>query len=353
MSFAANLDVRERSVLVCGGGPAAYGPISALLEAGATLTVVAVDAGTTVLDLAERGLLTLHERALSDADLADVALVVPATGQPDRDQDVAGRAAAYGVLASAVTSDGARALTNDPGSVILVGGGPGDPGLLTVAGLAAVRQADVIVCDRLAPLAVLEQARPGAEIIDVAKIPRGAFTSQERINAILVDRAQAGRTVVRLKGGDNFVFGRGGEEWQACAATGIPVRVIPGVSSALAGPALAGIPLTHRQLTQGFTVVSGHLPPGDPGSTLDWSALARANTTLVILMGVATLAAISASLLDDGMPADTPAITVADAGLPSQREVRGTLAHIAELTASAGIKPPAITVIGAVAGFTP
>jgi uroporphyrin-III C-methyltransferase len=131
------------------------------------------------------------------------------------------------------------------------------------------------------------------------------------------------------------------------------VEVIPGVSSAVAAPALAGIPLTHRQLTQGFTVVSGHLPPGDPGSTLDWPALARANTTLVILMGVATLAAITDALLSAGLAAETPAVTVADAGLPSQRTVRGTVSDIAALTAEAGLRPPAITVIGAVAGFRP
>ncbi|WP_375430140.1 uroporphyrinogen-III C-methyltransferase [uncultured Friedmanniella sp.] len=237
--------------------------------------------------------------------------------------------------------------------MVLVGGGPGDPGLLTVAGLEAVRTADVLVCDRLAPLAVLQQVRPGAEVIDVAKIPRGAFTSQERINELLVEHGRAGRRVVRLKGGDSFVFGRGGEEWQACAAAGVAVRVIPGVSSAIAGPALAGIPLTHRQLTQGFTVVSGHLPPGDPGSTLDWAALARANTTLVVLMGVATLPAITAALIAAGMAADTPAATVANAGLPSQRDVRGTVADIATRTAEAGLRPPAITVVGAVAGFRP
>lgn len=190
-------------------------------------------------------------------------------------------------------------------------------------------------------------------MIDVAKIPRGAFTSQERINELLVEHGRAGRRVVRLKGGDNFVFGRGGEEWQACAAAGVPVRVIPGVSSAIAAPALAGIPLTHRQLTQGFTVVSGHLPPGDPGSTLDWAALARSGTTLVILMGVATLAAITSELVASGLPPDTPAATVADAGLPSQRAVRGRLDDIAAQTAKAGVRPPAITVIGAVAAFRP
>jgi uroporphyrin-III C-methyltransferase len=158
--------------------------------------------------------------------------------------------------------------------------------------------------------------------------------------------------VVRLKGGDSFVFGRGGEEWQACAAAGVAVEVIPGVSSAVAAPALAGIPLTHRQLTQGFTVVSGHLAPGDPGSTLDWAALAHTNTTLVIMMGVATLPAITAELGDQGLSADTPAVTVGDAGLPGQRLVRGTLIDIADLTRRAGITAPAITVIGAVAGFS-
>ena len=158
---------------------------------------------------------------------------------------------------------------------------------------------------------------------------------------------------MRFKGGDGYLFGRGGEEWQACAAAGIPVRVVPGVSSAIAAPALAGIPLTHRQLTQGFTVVSGHLPPGDPGSTLDWGSLARAGTTLVVLMGVATLPAITAELVAQGMAADTPAATVADAGLPSQRDVRGRVDDIGALTLAAGIRPPAITVIGAVAGFRP
>jgi uroporphyrin-III C-methyltransferase len=157
--------------------------------------------------------------------------------------------------------------------------------------------------------------------------------------------------VVRLKGGDSFVFGRGGEEWQACADAGIPVRVIPGVSSATAGPALAGVPLTHRQLTQGFTVVSGHVPPGDPGSTLDWPALARANTTLLIMMGVATLSAITAELIKDGLPGDTPAMTVADAGMPTQLAVHGTLADIARATKDAGIRPPAITVIGSVVNW--
>ena len=347
--FVADLDLAGRRVLVVGGGPAALAPVTALLQAHALVTVVASEPGTTVADLADRGLLAVVP-GLDGVDLAGTALVVPATGDPAQDRAAAALAGDRGVLAVRPVTDPAAARP-EGGEVVLVGGGPGDPGLLTVAGLEAVRTADVLVCDRLAPLAVLQQVRPGAEVVDVAKIPRGAFTSQERINELLVEHGRAGRRVVRLKGGDNFVFGRGGEEWQACAAAGIPVRVIPGVSSAIAGPALAGIPLTHRQLTQGFTVVSGHLPPGDPGSTLDWPALARAGTTLVVLMGVATLGAITTALVEAGMDAATPAATVADAGLPSQRVVRGTVADIAARTTEEGLRPPAITVIGAVAGF--
>lgn len=349
--FVADLDLAGRRVVVRGGRAEALAPVTALLEAGADVTVVSDAPGTTIADLADRGLLTV--RAEDDPGVLDgAALLVPATGDSDLDADAARQAAAAGVLAirPAVPllpgGDGR-------GEVVLVGGGPGDPGLLTVAGLEAVRTADVLVVDRLAPLSVLQQVRPGAEVIDVAKIPRGSFTSQERINELLVEHGRAGRRVVRLKGGDNFVFGRGGEEWQACAAAGIPVRVVPGVSSAIAAPALAGIPLTHRQLTQGFTVVSGHLPPGDPGSTLDWGALARAGTTLVVLMGVSTLPAITAELVAQGMAPETPAATVADAGLPSQRDVRGRVDDIAALTLAAGIRPPAVTVIGAVAGFRP
>ena len=349
--FVADLDLGGRRVVVVGAGSAALAPVTALLQAHAVVTVVATQLGATVADLADRGLLTVLP-ALGPDDLRGTALVVPATGNAAEDRAAAALAAELGVLAVRPTAD-PTAGRAEGGEVVLVGGGPGDPGLLTVAGLEAVRTADVLVCDRLAPLAVLQQVRPGAQVIDVAKIPRGAFTPQERINELLVEHGRAGRRVVRLKGGDNFVFGRGGEEWQACAAAGVPVRVIPGVSSAIAGPALAGIPLTHRQLTQGFTVVSGPLPPGDPGSTLDWPALARANTTLVILMGVANLEAIATELVAAGLAPGTPAATVADAGLPSQRTVRGTVADIAGLTHQAGVRPPAVTVIGAVAGFRP
>ena len=353
-AFAARLDLTGRRVLVSGGGPAALAPIRALLEAGAEVTVVGPEISTTVADLAARSRLRVHARSLQADDLDGIALVVPA-GEAAADQQALQLARTRGVAAALPrTADrpaGGSEAKPGTGGVILVGGGPGDLSMLTLGGLDAVRRADVIVTDRLAPLAALEQARPGAVIIDVAKIPRGAYTSQQQINAILVEHAQAGRAVVRLKGGDSFVFGRGGEEWLACAAAGIPVTVLPGVSSATAAPALAGIPLTHRDLTQGFTVVSGHAAPGDPAGTLDWAALARANTTLVILMGVATLPAITAELLRHGLAADTPALTVADAGLPGQFTVRATLADIAARSHAEGIKPPAVTVIGAVAGF--
>jgi uroporphyrin-III C-methyltransferase len=236
-----------------------------------------------------------------------------------------------------------------PGTVALVGGGPGDAGLMTVAGRAAIEQADVVLVDHLAPVEALAWAPAEAQIVDVAKLPRGDFTPQERINEMLICHAREGRRVVRLKGGDGFVFGRGMEEHLACAEAGVPVRVVPGVSASIAVPALAGIPVTHRGLTQGFTVVSGHVPPEDPRSTLDYRALASAGTTLVVLMGVATLAAITAELISHGLPGTTPAAVVARGGHSDQEVVTGTLATIA--AQASAIAPPAITIIGAVAAF--
>lgn len=351
MTFSAELDLQRRHVVVCGGTAAVLGVVTTLLQSQAIVTLVAVELATSLQDLAERSLLSWRPAVPSEDDLAGAALVITATGSAELDRDLAESARAANIPLMAVDASSDAAATSG-GRVILIGGGPGDPGLLTVAGLEAIRTADVIICDRLAPLAALQDARADAEIIDVGKIPRGKFTPQERINQLLVEHASAGKTVARFKGGDSFIFGRGAEEWQACAAAGIAVDVIPGVSSATAAPALAGIPLTHRSLTQGFTVVSGHLPPGHPGSTLNWTALAQSNTTLVILMGVATLADIGIALRAGGMPGDTAAATIADAGLPSQRAVRGTVEDIASLTQQAGLKPPAVTVIGAVAGFS-
>ncbi|CAM3226909.1 uroporphyrinogen-III C-methyltransferase [Nocardioides dubius] len=236
-----------------------------------------------------------------------------------------------------------------PGTVALVGGGPGDPGLITVAGRAAVEQADVLLVDHLAPRAALAWAAPDAEVIDVAKLPRGAFTPQERINELLIAHAGAGRRVVRLKGGDGFVFGRGGEELQACAEAGVEVRIIPGVTSSVAVPALAGVPVTHRGLVQGFSVISGHVPPEDPTCSLNYRALATSGTTLVVLMGVANLAAITSALIANGLAPETPAAVIARGGHPDQEVRAAALAEIAEV--ALGINPPAITVIGAVASW--
>lgn len=236
-----------------------------------------------------------------------------------------------------------------PGTVTLVGGGPGDPDLITVAGLKAIRQADVVLHDRLSPAEVLAEAPEGCELVDVGKIPGGRQTPQEEINRVLVEHARAERRVVRLKGGDSFVFGRGGEEALACAEAGVAVRVIPGVSSAIAGPALAGVPVTHRTLTQGVTIVAGHVPPGDPRSQFDWAALARTRTTLVVLMGVAHLGEITDALVAGGLDAATPAALVVAASTPDERVLRGTLGTVAELAREGGVKPPAITVIGDVA----
>jgi uroporphyrin-III C-methyltransferase len=235
--------------------------------------------------------------------------------------------------------------------VILVGGGPGDPELLTLKGFQALADADVVVVDRLAPLAVLDGLREGVEIIDVSKIPRGRFTPQEEINEILVSRAREGRVVVRLKGGDPFVFGRGMEEVIACKEAEVPVEVIPGVTSAVAAPALAGIPLTHRGISQGFTVVTGHAAPDDPRSTLNWDALARGGTTLVVLMGVDTLGSVAGTLVDAGRDGDTPVACVMDGGLPSQKVVLTTLAAIVSSGPPGELRSPAVIVIGAVADF--
>jgi uroporphyrin-III C-methyltransferase/precorrin-2 dehydrogenase/sirohydrochlorin ferrochelatase len=255
-------------------------------------------------------------------------------------------------------SDSAQSAGNGPdsgpggvGRVTLVGGGPGDPGLLTLRGSQALADADFVVVDRLAPLAALDGLREGVEIVDVSKIPRGRFTPQEEINDLLVSRAREGRIVVRLKGGDPFVFGRGLEEVIACAEAGIVVDVIPGVSSATAVPALAGIPLTHRGVSQGFTVVSGHAAPDDPRSTLDWEALARTGTTLVVLMGVETLVPVVGALVAAGRDVNTPLACVMDGGLPSQSVVRSSLGTVVSSGPPAGLRSPAVIVIGAVAGF--
>ncbi|MET7752723.1 uroporphyrinogen-III C-methyltransferase [Micromonospora sp. NPDC005367] len=237
------------------------------------------------------------------------------------------------------------------GGVALVGGGPGPDDLIIVRGRALLDAADVVVVDRLAPRGLLAGLRPDVLVVDAAKVPRGPGMEQDDINATLVKHARAGRRVVRLKGGDPYVFGRGHEEVQACVSAGVPVTVVPGVSSALAGPALAGVPVTHRGVAHEFTVVSGHLPPGHPLSLVDWTALARARGTLVLLMAVETIGKIAATLIEHGRTPDTPVLAVQDAGHADQRTVPGRLDEIGAVAARAGLRPPALFVVGPVAAL--
>ncbi|HEY1135213.1 MAG TPA: uroporphyrinogen-III C-methyltransferase, partial [Nocardioides sp.] len=225
-------------------------------------------------------------------------------------------------------------------------GGPGDPGLVTVAARQALASADVVVADRLAPRELLDELGAHVELVDVAKLPRGRAASQEAINDVIVERARAGKRVVRFKGGDNFVFGRGYEEIQACEAAGVPVTVIPGLSSSISVPGVAGIPVTHRGVAHEFTVISGHIPPGHPDSLVAWDALARLRGTLVLLMAVANAGAIADALVTGGRPADTPVAVVAEGTMPEQRTVLSTLATLADDIAATGLRPPAIIVVG-------
>jgi uroporphyrin-III C-methyltransferase len=231
------------------------------------------------------------------------------------------------------------------GSVALVGAGPGDPDLITVRGRDRLLAAEVVIFDRLAPGALLELLGPSVELVDASRTPAGRAISQDEINARLVAAALAGKRVVRLKGGDPFVFGHGLEELRACTEAGVAVEVVPGVSSATAAPALAGISLTQRAGAQGFTVVSGHLAPDHPDSRLDWPALARTGATLVLLMAMANLAAIVERLLEEGLDPSSVATCVGDASLPTQRVVSAGLAGFAATVTEQGLRNPAVVII--------
>ena len=237
------------------------------------------------------------------------------------------------------------------GSVALIGGGPGDPELITVRGRRLLAQADVVVADRLAPPELLAELPPHVEVIDAAKIPYGRAMAQDAINEIMIDRARSGSFVVRLKGGDPFVFARGYEEVLACAEAGIPVSVVPGVTSAIAVPALAGVPVTHRAINHEFVVVSGHVAPGHPESLVNWNALAAMSGTIVLLMAVERIELFVDVLLKGGRPADTPVLVVQHGTTSAQHTARATLVDTPEKIRAEGIRPPAIIVVGAVAAF--
>ena len=232
------------------------------------------------------------------------------------------------------------------GMVSIVGAGPGDPELITVRGLDRVRQAGVLVYDRLVHPELVAEAPAWAERIYCGKAPGRAALSQRAIEDLLIDRARAGQRVVRLKGGDPFVFGRGGEEVAALVATGIPVEVVPGVTSATAAPSSAGIPVTYRGLASAVTFVTGHEDPDKAQAPLDWRWLAATPGTLVVLMGLRRLEEICGRLLAAGRAPDTPAAVIVSGTLPEQRVIRAPLAHLAAATEAAVLSSPALIVIG-------
>ncbi|GAA1777033.1 MULTISPECIES: uroporphyrinogen-III C-methyltransferase [Streptomonospora] len=398
MTYLLGLRMDGRDALVVGGGRVAQRRVPVLLESGARVTLVAPEATATLEDLADAGRITWHRRGFRSGDVAGGELggfwlVHAATDSARTNAAVAAEAEAERVWcvraddrhASAAwtpASGGAAGVTvgvvanGDPrraaglrdavvegladGSldarrgrerhrgVALVGGGPGDPGLITVRGRQLLAQADVVVVDRLAPTSLLESLPADVEIVDAAKIPYGRSMTQDDINDTLVRHARAGRFVVRLKGGDPFLFGRGGEEALACARAGLPVTVVPGITSALAAPAGAGIPVTHRGVAQDVHVVSGHVPPGDPRSTVDWPALARAGGTVVALMAVERIEAIAAALMEHGRAPQTPVALVQEATMPTQRTVRATLATVGRAVRESEVRPPSVIVIGEV-----
>ena len=232
------------------------------------------------------------------------------------------------------------------GIVWLVGAGPGDPGLFTVAGQARIAEADVIVYDRLANPRLLERARPDAERIYVGKTPDHHTLTQDEINALLVERGLAGRDVVRLKGGDPFVFGRGGEEALALAGAGVPFRIVPGITAGIGGLAYAGIPATHRDTNHSVAFVTGHMAGGEVPDGIDWAALARGGQALVIYMALKHLETIAAKLMAGGLDAATPVAVVSHAATPRQRVLETALGRAAAEVAAAGMEAPAVVAVG-------
>lgn len=391
LPFPVSLHLAGRRVVVVGGGHVATRRALSFLAAGADVVVISPTVTDSLASSIGRGHLTWVQRAYRSGDLEGAWLVQTATannavddaiasdaeaariwclkgGDPDnatawmpavaRVDDVsiaisgggdAGRASALRDAAAAALQSGLLPLrhrTHHPdGFVALVGGGPGDPGLLTSRGRRLLAEADVVVVDRLAPRAVLAELDPDVEVIDVGKMPDHHPIPQEQINEILIDRAKNGKVVVRLKGGDPYVFGRGGEEVLACNAAGVRVEVVPGVTSAIAVAGSAGIPVTHRGVANGFSVVTGHEELGELPH--------RGSHTLVMLMGVKALAETARQLVAGGHSPDTPVAVIERGFSDTQRVTVGTLATIAERASAAGATPPAITVIGDVVRVSP
>jgi uroporphyrin-III C-methyltransferase/precorrin-2 dehydrogenase/sirohydrochlorin ferrochelatase len=390
-SFPLTLRISGRKVLVVGGGHVATRRAHALVDAGAELTVVSPTLTARLTELAETGRITWVPRAYEADDLDGAWLVQTATADPATDDRVAtdaearqiwclkggdpadatawmpavarvddvlisvsgggdaGRASSLRDGVAAVLQAGELPLrhhTHHPeGFVALVGGGPGDADLLTVRGRRLLAQADVVVVDRLAPTGPLAELPPDVEVIDVGKMPDHHPIPQDEINKILIDRAQQGKIVVRLKGGDPYVFGRGGEERLACEEAGITVEVVPGVTSAISVPAAAGIPVTHRGVARGFSVLTGHESIGDFPTDR--------SHTLVLLMGVSRLRETTQEFISAGHDPETPVAVVESGWSDQQRVTVGTLVTIADAAQAAGARPPAVTVVGDVVTLSP
>lgn len=390
------LRLTGKKVVVVGGGTVAQRRLPLLIASGADVHVISRSATRSVEAMTG---ITLQLREYRDGDLDGAWYAIAATDDPRvneavvaeaerrrifcvrADVAVAGTAVtpasfsyaglSVGVLAGGehrrsaairsairealqtgvITPEGPVGSDAVKGGVALIGGGPGDPELITVRGRRLLAQADVVVADRLAPPELLAELPPHVEVIDAAKIPYGRAMAQDAINDVMIERARAGSFVVRLKGGDPFVFARGYEEVLACADAGIPVTVVPGVTSAIGVPALAGVPVTHRAVNHEFVVVSGHLPPGHPESLVNWDALAALTGTIVLLMAVERIELFAEALLKGGRPADTPVLVVQHGTTAAQHTLRATLADTPEKIRAEGIRPPAIIVIGAVAAF--
>ncbi|MET8339793.1 uroporphyrinogen-III C-methyltransferase [Streptosporangium canum] len=389
--YLLGLRLSGRRVLVVGGGRVAQRRVPALLDAGALVTIVSTSVTHALDDLIATGRVIWEARPYQVGDVDGAWLVQACTDDravntavaaeaeakriwcvraDDKDASAAWTPASGRVdeISVAITAGGdprraagirdavvealrdgtvdARRNRTKPVGVALVGGGPGDPGLITVRGRQLLAQADVVIADRLAPQALLDELSPDVELIDAAKIPYGRYMAQEKINELLIEHAKQGKFVVRLKGGDPFVFGRGGEEMLACAREGIPVIVVPGITSPVAVPAAANVPVTHRGVSQEFHVISVHVPPGDARSTVDWPNLARSGGTLVLMMAVERIGTIAETLIHDGRSPETPVMVVQDGTLPTQRALYATLSTVAERVTAAGIRPPAIVIVG-------
>lgn len=395
-AYLVGLRLTGKKVVVVGGGTVAQRRLPLLIASGADVHVISRSATRSVEAMTG---ITLQLREYRDGDLDGAWYAIAATDDPRvneavvaeaerrrifcvrADVAVAGTAVtpasfsyaglSVGVLAGVehrrsaairsairealqtgvITPEGPVGSDAVKGGVALIGGGPGDPELITVRGRRLLAQADVVVADRLAPPELLAELPPHVEVIDAAKIPYGRAMAQDAINDVMIERARAGSFVVRLKGGDPFVFARGYEEVLACADAGIPVTVVPGVTSAIGVPALAGVPVTHRAVNHEFVVVSGHLPPGHPESLVNWDALAALTGTIVLLMAVERIELFAEALLKGGRPADTPVLVVQHGTTAAQHTLRATLADTPEKIRAEGIRPPAIIVIGAVAAF--